>query len=116
VYCRELVTAGVGGTRSLEGSLRQRTIAPTLSDGGFHFGQLKNRVSERQGASRRGRNLSESGFLSFCVMLSLSAEHPSCLLSKGVNLMLDRPTITIFIIGKLQFSMQANSVAKSQID
>ncbi len=49
-------------------------------------------------------------------MLSLGAEHPSCLLSKGVNLMLDRPTIRILIIGKLQFSMQANSIAKSQID
>jgi hypothetical protein len=49
-------------------------------------------------------------------MLSLSAEHPSCLLSKGVNLMLERPMIRILIIGKLQFSMQANSVAKAQID
>jgi hypothetical protein len=49
-------------------------------------------------------------------MLSLSAEHPSCLLSKGVNLMLDQVTLSIVIIGKLQFSMQANSVAKSQID
>jgi hypothetical protein len=49
-------------------------------------------------------------------MLSLGAEHPSRLLSKGVNLMLDQPTIRIVIIGKLQFSMQANSVAKSQID
>jgi len=49
-------------------------------------------------------------------MLSLGAEHPSCLLSKGVNLMLDQPRIRIFIIRKLQFSMQANSVAKSQID
>lgn len=64
---RELVTAALGGTRSLEGSLRQRTIAPTLSDGGFHFGELKNPVSERPCASTRGRNLSESGFLRFCV-------------------------------------------------
>ena len=66
VIHRELVTAALGGTRFLEGSLRQRTIAPTLCDRGFHFGELKNPVSEWQGASWRGRNLSESGFLSLC--------------------------------------------------
>jgi hypothetical protein len=76
----ELVTAAVGGTRSVEGSLRQRTIAPTLSDGGFHFGELKNPVSERPCASRRGRNLSESGFLSFCVQCCLLGRNipPAC--------------------------------------
>jgi hypothetical protein len=93
VILRELVTAALGGTRFFEGSLGQRTIAPTLSERGFHFGELKNPVSERQGASRRGRNLSETGFLSFCVQccLFLGNIPPAC-------------------------SMQANSIAKSQID
>ena len=51
-------------------------------------------------------------------MLSLSAEHPSCLLSKGVNLMLDRPIIMrIVIIRKSPILMQANSEATPpQID
>jgi hypothetical protein len=80
VLFRELVTAALGGTRSLEGSLRQRTIAPTLSDGGFHLGELKNPVSERPCASRRGRNLSESGFLRFCVQCCLLGRNipPAC--------------------------------------
>jgi len=80
VFTPELVTAAVGGTPSVEGSLRQRTIAPTLSDGGFHFGELKNPVSERPCASRRGRNLSESGFLSFCVQCCLLGRNipPAC--------------------------------------
>jgi hypothetical protein len=80
VFHGELVTAALGGTPSLEGSLRQRTIAPTLSDGGFPSGELKNPVSERQGASRRGRNLSESGFLSFCVQRCLFLRNipPAC--------------------------------------
>ena len=80
VFHRELVTAALGGTRSLEGLLRQRTIAPTLSDRGFHFGELKNSVSERQGASWRGRNLSESGFLSFWVQCCLFLRNipPAC--------------------------------------
>jgi hypothetical protein len=76
----ELVTAALGGTRSGEGSLRQQTIALTLSDGGFHFGELKNPVSEWRSASRRGRNLSESGFLSFCLQccLLLRNSPPAC--------------------------------------
>jgi hypothetical protein len=80
VFRRELVTAALGGTRSGEGSLRQRTIAPTLSDGGFHFGELKNPVSERPCASRRGRNLSERGFLRFCVQCCLFLRNipPAC--------------------------------------
>ena len=50
-------------------------------------------------------------------MLSLSAEHPSCLLSKGVNLRLDRPIMRIVIIRKLAILMQANSEATPrQID
>ena len=50
-------------------------------------------------------------------MLSLGAEHPSCLLSKGVNLMLDRSTMRIVIIRKSAILMQANSEATPpQID
>jgi hypothetical protein len=50
-------------------------------------------------------------------MLSLGAEHPSCLLSKGVNLMLDQPIMRIVIIRKSAILMQANSEATPrQID
>ena len=78
-----LVTAAAGGTPSLEASLRQRTIAPRLSDRGFHFSELKNPLAEGRSASRRGRNLSERDFLAF-------AYHPVSFCGTDILLALER--------------------------